>query len=90
MSIEKEGVNLLGDLVEGNLPWGESLSPVNVKYIILTKDDDWVRYKFLDKQPDLTKVYEDENLVFYQNMKWDLKDKQLEDINFDEALTPFE
>ena len=90
LSIEKEGVNLLGDLVEGNLPWGESLSPVNVKYIILTKDDDWVRYKFLDKQPDLTKVYEDENLVFYQNMKWDLKDKQLEEINFDEPLAPLE
>ena len=90
LSIEKEGVNLLGDTVEGNLPWGESLSPINVKYIILAKDDDWVRYKFLDKQPDLTKVYEDDDLVFYQNVKWEAKDKQLEEINFDEPLAPLE
>ncbi len=90
LSIEKEGVNLLGDTVEGNLPWGESLSPINVKYIILSKDDDWVRYKFLDKQQDLTKVYEDDDLVFYQNVKWEAKDKQLEEIKFDEALEPLE
>ncbi len=90
LSIEKEGVNLLGDKVEENLPWGESLSPINVKYIILTKDDDWVRYKFLDKQLDLTKVYEDDNLVLYQNLKWGVEDKQPEEINFDEPLAPLE
>lgn len=90
LSIEKEGVNLLGDAVESEFSWGQSLSPINVKYIILSKDEDWKKYRFLDEQTDLSKVYEDDDLVLYQNLKWEAKDQQLEEINFDEPLPPLE
>ncbi|MBI4991216.1 hypothetical protein HZB96_03940 [Candidatus Gottesmanbacteria bacterium] len=74
LSIEKEGVNLVGEEIEEKLPWGQSLSPINVKYIILAKDDDWKRYRFLDKQTDLKKVYENDDLVLYQNLKWGVEE----------------
>lgn len=74
LSIEKQGVNLLGEEVEEKSPWGQSLSPINVKYIILAKDDDWKRYKFLDEQTDLAKVSENDDLVLYQNLKWGVEE----------------
>lgn len=70
LTIEKEGVNLLGEQVEEKLPWGQSLSPIGVKYIILAKDDDWQTYKFIENQPDLKKVYESSDIDLYQNLEW--------------------
>ena len=83
LSIEKTGINLLGDVVDQKIMWGESLSPIGVKYVILAKEDDWNKYKFLDRQSDLKKIYDDNDLILYQNMSWgkeDLfnKEKELE------------
>ncbi len=74
LSIEKEGVNLLGQEVEEKISWGQSLSPINVKYIILSKDEDWKKYKFLDQQNDLSKIYEDDDMILYQNLKWSVEE----------------
>lgn len=72
LSIEKEGVNLLGDNVYEKQSWGEALSPIDVKYIILAKEDDWKSYRFLERSSDLEKVYESDNLILYKNNFWSL------------------
>lgn len=70
LSMEKEGVNLTGDQVFDRVKWGESTAVINVKYIILVKESDWETYKFLDKSPDLNKIYEDNYLILYYNTLW--------------------
>lgn len=67
LSIEKEGVNLLGDNVWEKPAWGKSLSPINVKYIILSKDEDWKKYDFLNRTPDLEKILDENDLILYKN-----------------------
>ncbi len=74
LTIEREGVNLLGDKVEDKVSWGQSLSPINIKYIILSKDDDWRNYNFLYTQTDLKKIYEDNDLLLFQNLKWGVEE----------------
>lgn len=76
ISIEKERVNMLGEEVEEKLSWGQSISPINVKYIILSKDEDWISYRFLDKQVDLKNIYEDDDLILYQNLKWGAEEEE--------------
>jgi len=73
LRIEKEGVNLLGEKVEEKFPWGESLSPINVKYIILSKDDDWQSYKFLNNSSDLENIFETDEIILYKNLKWGME-----------------
>lgn len=70
MSIQKKGVNLLGQQVYEKLPWGESLAPINVKYILLLKEEDWKSYRFLDKSADLKKLYDSQEIILYQNLAW--------------------
>lgn len=70
LSIEKEGVNLLEEEVEEKITWGETLSPINVKYIILAKDNDWEEYGFLERASDLEKAYDGENITLYKNLSW--------------------
>lgn len=70
LSIEKEKINLLGDKVNEKIVWGEALAPINVKYLILAKEDDWESYRFLDLSKDLENIFEDDNLIFYKNNRW--------------------
>lgn len=70
LSIEKKGVNLFGEPVEKSISWGAALAPINVKYIILAKEDDWKTYRFLDESEDLEKVYESEEIILYKNLSW--------------------
>lgn len=79
LSIERERVNLLGESVIERINWGEALAPINVKYIILAKENDWKSYKFLDRSKDLEKISEDDNLILYKNNRWFLtSDKETE------------
>lgn len=70
LAIERKGINLLGEKVEEKLPWGESLAPIGVKYIILAKDDDWKDYSFLMNSSDLEKSFESDEIILYKNLKW--------------------
>lgn len=74
LDIQRKGVNLLGDIVDNEVQWGRDIAAIDVKYIILAKEDDWVSYRFLDKQTDLKKVYEDDDLILYQNLKWGIEE----------------
>lgn len=84
LSIEKEGVNLLGDNVWEKPSWGKDLSPVNVKYIILSKDEDWKKYAFLNRTPDLEKILEEKDLVLYKNKLFGQEITYPEDYTSDE------
>jgi hypothetical protein len=46
---------------------GELLAPLNVKYILLTKEADYKNYFFLFNQSDLTLVKETENFYVFKN-----------------------
>lgn len=72
LRIEKEGVNLLGDNVAEKPDWGRDLAVVDIKYIILSKDPGWTDYLFLDESPRLTKIFEDETIILYQNLDFAL------------------
>ncbi|HEY9205836.1 MAG TPA: hypothetical protein VIO58_07930 [Candidatus Methanoperedens sp.] len=47
--------------------FGELVAPLNVKYIILTKEVDYKQYDFLYNQNDLEVVKNSENLVVFRN-----------------------
>jgi hypothetical protein len=47
--------------------FGELVAPINVKYIILTKEVDYEKYDFLKTQKDLELVKDTENLVVFRN-----------------------
>ncbi len=47
--------------------FGELISILNVKYIILTKEVDYKRYKFLFNQTDLDIIKETQNLYVFKN-----------------------
>jgi len=48
--------------------FGELVAPLNVKYIILTKEVDYGQYDFLYEQRDVELVRDTENLVVFRNM----------------------
>jgi len=47
--------------------FGELVSPLNIKYVVLTKEVDYRLYDFLDNQSDLEPVKDTENLVVFRN-----------------------
>lgn len=68
LRIQKEGINLLGEKVDLSIDWAQNLSIVGVKYVLLSKEEDWKDYQFLDSAPNLKKTFEDENFSLYENM----------------------
>lgn len=70
LRMQQEGRNLAGERVEGSPSWGENLKIVNIKYIILAKDDDWRAYRFLDQQADLKKVFDSPEISLYENLRF--------------------
>lgn len=73
LSIEAEGINLLGEQVYEKVDWGRDLSVINVKYVILAKEDDWRKYLFLETDPSFSKIYESEEISLFINHKWATK-----------------
>jgi hypothetical protein len=49
---------------------GNELATLNIKYILLAKDDDYANYSYLDKQPQLTLVGDSGTLKLYRNNAW--------------------
>lgn len=56
--------------VDQKILWGSALAPMKIKYIILSKEDDWKSYGFLGTSNDLKKVFESNELILYQNLQW--------------------
>lgn len=46
---------------------GHQLTPLNVKYVLLAKDDDYTNYNYLDTQTDLQLISETATLKLYRN-----------------------
>ncbi len=61
--------------------FGELVAPLNVKYIILTKEVDYRIYDFLYNQSDLEVVKDTENLVVFRNRHAVAKFYQVDSIN---------
>lgn len=70
LSIETKGENLLGDKVDLSVSWPEALAAVNIKYVLLAKEEDWQEYDFLQKQKNFRKIYDSDEIALYQNLSW--------------------
>ncbi len=46
---------------------GTQLAPLRIKYVLLDKDDDYLKYAYLAHQTDLRVVVDNANFVLYQN-----------------------
>lgn len=62
--------------------FGKLVSILNVKYIILTKESDYIKYLFLFRQDDLELVKETENLYIFKNKNEVMKIYQTDDIGY--------
>lgn len=61
--------------------FGELVTILNVKYVILAKEVDYIKYNFLFNQNDLELVKETENLYVFRNKGQVVKIYQTDDIN---------
>lgn len=61
--------------------FGELVAPLNVKYIILTKEVDYRSYDFLYNQSDLELIKETENLLLFRNKHPVARIYQVDNIN---------
>lgn len=61
--------------------FGELVSILNIKYILLTKEADYRKYLFLFNQTDLELIKETENLYIFKNRQEVFKIYQTDDIN---------
>jgi hypothetical protein len=49
---------------------GIQLAPLRIKYVLLDKDDDYLKYAYLNHQTDLRLLTNNANFVLYQNMAY--------------------
>lgn len=49
---------------------GKQLTPLNIKYVLLAKEADFADYGYLDRQTDLSLIYEDQAFRLYYNDEW--------------------
>lgn len=49
---------------------GAQLAKLNIKYVILDKDDDFMNYAYLNKQHDLRRITNGDTLEVYVNTAW--------------------
>lgn len=61
--------------------FGELIAPLNVKYIILTKEVDYKSYDFLYNQSDLELIKDTENLLLFRNKHPVARIYQVDNIN---------
>ncbi len=47
--------------------FGELLTPLNIKYVILLKEVDYQNYDFLYEQKDLKDIFENGKIVLFEN-----------------------
>ncbi len=71
--------SLLGERNQIN-NFGKLISILNVKYVILTKEVDYKKYKFLFNQSDLELIKETDNLYLFKNKNEVFKIFQTDDI----------
>jgi hypothetical protein len=57
--------NLVRDGSQGH--WAEVLATRGVKYVLLTREVDWMSYSYLDDQPGLVRVGDYGSIVLYRN-----------------------
>lgn len=58
---------MLGEKVDYLVDWPENISIVGIKYVLLSKEEDWQDYRFLDNTANFKKTFEDENFILYEN-----------------------
>lgn len=51
--------------------FGQLVSPLGVKYILLSKTVDWADYRWLNKQTDLRLILNTDNLELWRNLRFD-------------------
>lgn len=66
-TVERQLDHVLAVAGHSNHQLGDALAHLNIKYIILTKDDDFVRYTYLNQQNNITPVGQYATLVLYRN-----------------------
>lgn len=57
----------------GVISLGQTLLPLNIKYIIMAKDSDFIKYSFVPNSPDMKLVYDSSELSVYQNLVFGLR-----------------
>lgn len=50
--------------------FGEFVAPIDVKYIVLAKEEDYTNYAFLFEQADLAVLMDTNNLFVFENESW--------------------
>jgi hypothetical protein len=50
--------------------WARELAGRNIKYVVLAREVDWNRYRFLANQPGLALVGDYGSIVVYRNLDW--------------------
>ncbi len=64
---ENPEIGLIG--LEGNdQNLAQRLSSSDIKYVLLAKEGDWADYSFLDQQPNLSLILDNDRLKLYQNL----------------------
>lgn len=69
--------------------FGEKLKKLNVKYVMLAREADWLDYGFLAKQADLKLIKDVKSLLVYQNMAWNQEDKVTYETEFPQKTQAF-
>ena len=49
---------------------GHLVAPLDVRFVVLLKEADWDRYRFLERQSDLTTLYKGTELQLFENGAW--------------------
>lgn len=80
-SPEQDYIDSLLNKRDNITDFGELISILNVKYVILTKESDYKKYFFLFNQTDLELVKETETLYVFKNKNDILKIYQTDDIS---------
>ena len=60
-----EGILSRKDIISG---FGSLVAPLNSKYVVLLKVEDYPAYRFLDRQTDLERVFDGEHIALYRNL----------------------
>ena len=69
--------------------FGELVSILNVKYILLTKEVDWQNYMWLENQTDLELAMETENFLVFRNSEYFARIYQVDSVNYVRNLDEF-
>lgn len=77
-AVEQKEARYIQELLKNrknNSEFGRYIKPLNIKYIIFSKNSDYKKYDFLYKQKDLKIYYNTPDLVLFKNLEYILKEK---------------